>query len=102
MNAKENSDDLIDYVEKTHAHGRRADLQKLIAMYIHQCWNIGHRMNNTVDGWQSKFQELMAAPFFNLKIFIDILNTNNKAINKLAPKFVVALSQIQPSIDATI
>lgn len=35
--------------------------------------NIGHRMNNTVDGWQSKFQELMAVHHSLIWKFIDIL-----------------------------
>lgn len=72
-NAKENSDDLIDYVEKTHAHGRRGRSPPETCNVYTSVLNIGHRMNNTVDGWQSKFQELMAVHHSLIWKFIDIL-----------------------------
>ena len=72
-NAKENPNDLIDYVEKTYAHGRHGRSSKISPRNL-QCLyiRVEHRSQNEQYSGQLAKQISRAdgsAPFFNLKIY---------------------------------
>ena len=72
-NAKENPNDLIDYVEKTYDHGRHGRSSKISPRNL-QCLyiRVEHRSQNEQYSGQLAKQISRAdgsAPFFNLKIY---------------------------------
>ena len=72
-NAKENPDDLIDYVEKMHAHGRHGRSSKISPSTL-RCLYISAEHRSQDEQYSGRLAEQISradgsAPFFDLKIY---------------------------------